>query len=249
MYITVLGSGTLQPTEKRGCPGYLVEAQGSKILLDAGSGCLRQLASIGVLANDIDFIFLSHLHPDHICDLIPVLFAKVHNSDQNNKRIRIFGPHGFKSCFSPVFDMNRKWLDHGRDDIEINEYDGTELKFPDFIISFYPVEHSENSHGIRIESNNSSFAYSGDTGYCSNLVELCKKTDLAVMECTFTDDFKIQGHLTPSEAGRAATEADVKKLLLSHIAPSSNEDVILMECMRRFDGDVSLAEELKRYTV
>jgi len=90
--LTILGSGTLQPTPERGCSGYLLNIEGQNILLDAGSGVLRQLSHMHIQAQDIDHIFFTHFHIDHTADLVPLLFAKRHTSDKKTRDISIYGP-------------------------------------------------------------------------------------------------------------------------------------------------------------
>ena len=56
------------------------------------------------------------------------------------------------------------------------------------------------------DSNGKSIVYSGDTDYCPELIELADNCDLLILECSFPDDMKVEGHLTPSEAGKIAAE-------------------------------------------
>jgi ribonuclease BN (tRNA processing enzyme) len=62
-------------------------------------------------------------------------------------------------------------------------------------------------------------AISGDTDYCRNLVELASEVDLLVLECSFPDEKKVEGHLIPSLVGRIGLESRCKKLLLTHFYP------------------------------
>ena len=75
MRLTILGSGTLVPVANRCNPGYLLDIANDTILLDSGSGTLRQISSAGRSIWDINQIFYSHLHIDHTNELIPLLFA------------------------------------------------------------------------------------------------------------------------------------------------------------------------------
>ena len=69
----VLGCAPAGGNPGEACSGYLVTAGGSRILLDCGPGVVSLL-----LARDaapLDAIVLSHLHFDHVADLIPLAFA------------------------------------------------------------------------------------------------------------------------------------------------------------------------------
>ena len=52
------------------CSGYLVEDEGIRVLLDCGSGVLGKLRAVVDYA-DVDAVVVSHLHADHILDLVP----------------------------------------------------------------------------------------------------------------------------------------------------------------------------------
>jgi len=249
MRITVLGAGTLQPTSERGCPGYLVEIGNKKILLDAGSGTLRQLARCRYRAGEIDYIFFTHLHPDHTGDMIPLLFAKKYDDSVNPNDILIYGPSGFKAHFDALYDIYREWISSERYSIQIQEYNTGRLEFPGWHITAFPVEHTDNSFGFKVAEHNTIFAYSGDTGFCPGLINLCEDADLAVIECSFPDELKVKGHLSPSEAGRAAQSAHVKRLILTHMYPIVNEREIIAACSAHFSGEVACAEELRTITI
>src|SRR3989454_10153194 len=71
MKLTVLGKWSPYPPAGGACPGYLVEADGVRILLDCGSGVVSSLHRFGT-AFDLTAIVISHLHPDHFTDIYPL---------------------------------------------------------------------------------------------------------------------------------------------------------------------------------
>ena len=75
MKLTILGSGTTVPSTKRSAPAYLLEAAGKKILLDSGEGTKRRLAEAGVNPVDLDYIFYTHTHVDHVSELPAILWG------------------------------------------------------------------------------------------------------------------------------------------------------------------------------
>ena len=250
MRLTVLGSGTFQPTPERGCSGYLIEIGDEKILLDAGSGILRQLSKINVSAEDIDIIVFTHLHIDHTGDLAPLLFAKHHIIKSNKKDLLLFGPPGFQKFFSQLNAIYNKSIQAEDYVLTIQECTENGFNFKDFSIAFLPVMHTDNSYGIRIEDTNGrTLAYSGDTDYCDNLIALCRKSDIAIIECSFQDDQKFPGHMTPSEVGKAAHLAECKRILLTHIYPVADVEKLLSSCSIYYHGTIEIAEELKTITI
>jgi len=64
--VTQLGTGAPPPVMNRFGPSILVEPGGQKFLFDAGRGALQRLAQAGVRWQDVDGVFLTHLHSDHV---------------------------------------------------------------------------------------------------------------------------------------------------------------------------------------
>jgi len=81
--------------------------------------------------------------------------------------------------------------------------------------------------------------YSGDTRPCKNILNLAKDANLLIYEATFSDEYKETAnenmHSTPSQGAKIAKEANVKKLILTHISPRfDNMDVFLKEAKKIF---------------
>ncbi len=110
MRITTLGTGGPRPDPTRQGPATLVEAAGLNLLFDAGRGVATQLVRAGVDVVDLDAIFITHHHFDHIGGLGDLLMAMWNNG--RTEPLRIFGPPGtmgiVDSLFSEVYarDIN-----------------------------------------------------------------------------------------------------------------------------------------------
>jgi ribonuclease Z len=63
--VTLLGTGCPPPVMDRFGPSILVEAGGGKFVFDAGRGAMQRLAQLRVRWQDVDGLFLTHLHSDH----------------------------------------------------------------------------------------------------------------------------------------------------------------------------------------
>src|SRR6478672_6072175 len=64
--VTLLGTGSPAPVMNRFGPSILVEAGAHKFVFDAGRGALQRLAQLKVSWRDVDAVFLTHLHSDHV---------------------------------------------------------------------------------------------------------------------------------------------------------------------------------------
>jgi len=94
-------------------------------------------------------------------------------------------------------------------------------------------------------------AFVMDTGLCDAAVELAADADLLVIESTFLSDEEElaawAGHLTAAQAGRIATAARVRKLVLTHFSQRYQEaSAFGEEASKHFGGEIVVASELDR---
>ena len=125
-----------------------------------------------------------------------------------------------------------------------------EIAFSDFRLQGFHLEHSDHSIGFRVMTpGGKAVSYSGDTDYCPNLILLARATDLLILECSFPDGSKVEGHLTPSLAGRVAREARCKRLLLTHFYPPCDDYDVKRAVESQYSGEVIVAEDLMKLVV
>jgi ribonuclease BN (tRNA processing enzyme) len=141
-----------------------------------------------------------------------------------------------------------KWLDIPSEMMAIEELDiqKPEKRTYDHIkITSQPLYHTPNSLAYRVEGpSGESFVYSGDTGFCDEIVDLARGSDLLILECSFPEGEEVEGHLTPSLAGRIASLAQAKRLLLNHFYPDVLKADIAGECRRTYNGELILGWDL-----
>ncbi len=248
--IVILGSGTGVPTLRRGSPGLLLISESSNTLIDSGSGTLRRMLETGMNYQDLDLLLYTHTHPDHVSDLVPILFACKYTDSPRQKDLQCIGGPGFKSYFDQVKKIHGRWIEPESYRLTVDEVAQQPFSFRDLRISAKPMAHLPESVGYRIDfRDEKSLAISGDTDYCKNIVDLGFEVDFLVLECSFPDGKKIEGHLTPSLAGKIATEARCKRLLLTHLYPVCDQHNILDQCRRSFQGETILGEDFMRIRI
>lgn len=242
MKLIILGSGTCVPSLKRSAPGYYLEAESRKILIDCGSGTLLQLEKLGKSYKDIDAVFITHPHPDHIAGLMPLIHALLATPlFKREKTLSLIGPKGFKEFYqkSIASIMGRPKTFS----IQIIEIEN-KMDYPPFHVLAAKTIHSENSIAFRFEYKNKSIVFTGDADYDNGIIELSKNSDILIADCSFPESMKVSGHMTPQECGLVAKKAGVKKLVLSHLHTLPFPDECrLEECRQVFKGDVILAED------
>jgi len=258
----VLGSGTSAPQLNKNMSGYLLDFNGNKILFDSGPGTIRQLLKIGVNLQEIDHIFYTHFHNDHISDLPAIIWSNNYGL-LRKKTLNFYGPKGFKEYYKILiknilrpkklnYKINVKELWNNsiikiyikNNSIIKNEKNNNEIK-----IKSIKSKHTNTSVSYRIENNNKSIVYSGDTDYSQNIIKLSKNADLLILECSRPDNKKVKGHLTPSLCGKIATKAKVKKLILTHLTPECDNIDIKEQCKKEFNGNIVLAKDFMKMKV
>ena len=244
MQLTVVGCSGSFPGPDSPASCYLVEHDGSKILLDLGSGALGPLARYTDLY-DIDAVVISHLHVDHFIDLCSYHVARKYHPD---------GPVGAVPVYAPVGAAKRVADAYGLAGIRplAAELDFRELtsefEIGPFRVTTSVGRHPVESHALRVAVGDRSLTYSGDTGPCEELVSLAKGTNLALFEASFvsTVDNPPDLHLTAAEAGDHATRADAESLLVTHLVPWNSIDQTRAEAQAAFDGVEIAAPGLTR---
>jgi ribonuclease BN (tRNA processing enzyme) len=246
----IIGSGTGVPTLRRGSPGHLLLSGGSKVLIDSGSGTLRRMLEVGITYRDVDILLYTHIHPDHVSDLVSLLFACRYSDLPREKDLLCIGGTGFRHYFDQIQGIYGRWIEPQSYHLTVKEISDRPVLFRDLKILAKPMAHMPESVGFRIELNDgNSVAISGDTDYCTNSVDLASEVDLLVLECSFPDETKVTGHLTPSLAGRIGSESRCKRLLLTHLYPICDKVDILEQCSRVFKGELIQGEDLMRIEI
>ena len=208
------------------------------------------MARLGLDFRQVDYLCLTHFHPDHVSDLVPFLFALNYTVDFTRLLpLHIIGPHGLENFYTQMRKIFGQWIAAQTYYLYLHQAKEDRMEFPDFSIETLPMLHSDSSIGFRVEAEGKSIVYSGDTDYCENIVRLGGNADLLILECSFPDERKTKGHLTPSLAGRIAREASCKKLLLTHFYPVFQGHDILQESQKEFSGEILLAEDGMKITI
>ncbi len=251
MEITVLGSGTAIPDGERGSPGLAVSTPGSLLFLDLGSGSLGRAAAFGIDVGEVDAVLLTHLHPDHTGDLVPLLFAFRNPEWPRNKELDLVGPVGMEVFVQGLEAVYGEWIEARGYVRRVRELEaGTPFDVAGLRVRTGPVLHGPPAVAYEItDREGRRVVYSGDTAYCRDLAAFARGADLLILECSFPEGEGRPGHLTPSVAGQLAGEAACRRLLLTHFYPACKGRDLLEPCRRAFGGEITLARDGLRIEV
>jgi len=208
------------------------------------------MLEVGVTYRDPDLLLYTHIHPDHVSDLVPIIFASKYADQPREKELLCLGGPGFKSYFEKLRNLYGSWIEPHSYPLTVKEISQETLIYRDVRILSSPMAHIPESVGYRIEfKDGRSIAISGDTDYCQSVIDLAFEVDLLVLECSFPDNKKVEGHLTPSLAGRIGMESRCKKLLLIHLYPVCDQFDIPNQCRQVYPGEIILGEDLMRIRI
>jgi|GEM_PF-23758 len=249
--MTVLGSGTAVPHPSRFGPGYALRIHDRYILFDPSAGTLHRAVRKGMELKELSHVFFTHLHPDHTGDLVPVLFALKNPELDPSIFLEIIGPPGFREFYYQLKNTYGQWIEAPPERSRIHDITRYPLDQKGWNIRWEKLAHTENSIGYRVcqESTGRVWAYSGDTDYCEGIIRLVQHADVAVLECSFPDQCKSTGHLTPSLAGKIAREGNVRHLVLSHLYPACDGEDIVAQCRNVYEGPLTVAYDYLRMRI
>ena len=244
MKLTVIGcSGSFAgPASSASC--YLLEGDHEgrtwRVLLDLGSGALGSLQRF-VDPRTLDAVLFSHLHPDHYFDISGLYVMWKYHPGGPRSPIPIWGPKGIARQTARAYGLRKE---PGMSaEFTFHEYDDRVIRIGPFSVTAIRVAHPVTAYGLRVESEGSVLAYSGDTGPCQGLVDLATGADLLIAESAFVEgeDNPADLHLTGRQAGAAAAEAGTRRLVLTHIPAWHDPEVCLAEAREVFAGPLELA--------
>ena len=208
------------------------------------------MLEVGITYQDIDVLLYTHIHPDHVSDLVHILFACKYADLPREKELFCIGGPGFRSYFEKLKNLYGPWIEPKSYRLTVKEISEEPLFCRDLRILSKPMAHISESVGYRIEFKDERLiAISGDTDYCQNIIDLGSEVDLLILECSFPDGKKVEGHLTPSLAGRIALESHCRRLLLTHLYPVCDRFDVVGQCKKIFQGEISLGEDLTRIKI
>jgi ribonuclease BN (tRNA processing enzyme) len=252
MKLTILGSGTAAPTLNRNTSGYLIEAGNQKLLFDSGPGTIIQLLKCGFDIMSIDHIFYTHTHNDHINDL-PALLWSYNYGKFRRKTLCLYGPKNFTRYYKLLlkllgkkkfkFKVKIKEMPNNNT-VKIALHKKIGKQNQNVTIKSIKSNHTKASVSYLIEQNGKSIVYSGDTGYSPEIIEISRNVDILLLECSFPDDKKVDGHLTPKYCGIIAQKSGAKSLILTHLYPPCDSTDILKQCRNEFNGKIQIAKDL-----
>ena len=285
MRITLLGTGTPAPSLARQSSGYLVEIGDDLIVLDHGPGAHHRLLESEHRATDVTHAFFSHLHYDHCLDYPRLVLQRWDLGAGRIPELEVYGPKpigrmseqlfGSDGVFAPdiqariahqssldVFQARGGTPPRQRPVLRVREIGaGDVVSGTTWTVTVGHASHVQpflECLAFRLDTDDGSVCYTGDSGACDEIVALARGCDVLIhMNHYFSGR-------EPSAAYRAAcgnhrdnasiaTRAGVKTLVLTHLPAELDQPDVREQAMdeirQEFEGRVIWGEDLMVLTV
>ena len=270
MKVTLLGTGSPRPSIDRYGPAVLVEVGGKKLLFDAGRGVVQRLRMLDVPISEIQQVFITHLHSDHISALDDVwLTGWIY---QRKKPLNVYGPDGIQSFVKNMqetyeFDANLRHQHAGLDPnagkmVATNIKPGVifsenGVKVTAFLVDHKPVD---PAYGFRIDFGKRSVVISGDTTYSQSLVDHALGIDLLVHEIIAIKNEildknprlqKIERyHTDPEQLIKVLNAVKPRVAVMTHvIVVGISEDDVVEQINNSYKGEIYMGEDLMSFEI
>ncbi|HEY5665741.1 MAG TPA: MBL fold metallo-hydrolase [Gammaproteobacteria bacterium] len=265
MRVTLLGTGRPTPLHDRFEAATLVEAGETTLLFDAGRGASIRIWQLGMPLSEVDGVFITHFHHDHISGLadlwltgwLPPAFGR------RTWPLAIWGPEGMsditdglKAAYKRDIDIRvpDENLPREAADFDVTEFseDGIVYDQNGVTVRAFAVDHGElikPAVGYRIDYAGRSVLISGDTRYDENIARMGEGVDVLIHEVVtgrpelyeqYPELIRIRDHhTTPEEVGRIFSMAEPRLAVYTHLVNLSAPGIPVV-------GNEELVEETRR---
>ena len=225
MRVIACGTGMPQPRLKQAAACLLVElGNGDKFIFDMGEGSYERITALGIPMDQLDKVFLGHLHLDHAGDFPAFWMTRAINAGR--KPIRLWGPEGVREEWGTkawVDNLHKAWgwevasrgsaTDPRGAQVDVTEFDWKAVNAViydenDVVIRTIPAIHVDQSASFILEWNGLSLAFSSDTFPNKWWIEHTKGVDFSMHETVLPPELWVERYsMEPTAAVYAGTQA------------------------------------------
>lgn len=205
MNLHVLGCHGPFPPAGGATSGYLLEKDGSALLLDCGSGVMGRLMKLYDPAA-LSCVLLSHLHFDHASDLLVMRYYL----EIRKKTLDVYVPSEDESPFRALLTAPA---------FRVIPYPEGEFSVMGLTVSAMPVRHPVPCRALRLKDGEKTFVFTGDTNDCPGLDAFARGADVLLADAAFLEAewADTKPHMSAAGAARLARDAEAKALYLTHL--------------------------------
>jgi ribonuclease BN (tRNA processing enzyme) len=249
LQLDVLGAGPAY-TDRADASGaaYLLRHGSTAILLDLGQGSFPRLAG-AIEPSSLDGVLVSHLHPDHFVDLVP-LRHYLRWEFQPGRHVRVIAPAGLAARLDALHDAPG----FTEAALDVEDVSAGIRAIGDLTIEARRVTHTEDSYAYRVaraDGSGPALVYTGDCGRAEDLDALIRPGDTLLSEVSFGAGPVRPGatHLDGPAVGALAARAGVGSVLLTHLQMGYDEAATIDAVLDAYAGPVALVSPGERFAI
>ena len=260
MRLTVVGCAGSFPNATSAASSYLLEAEDAertwRVVLDLGNGASGPLHRF-CDPREIDALAISHLHSDHVADVVVLNVFLRYHPEGTCEPIRLLAPEGTPERLAQIAGSDPATDTSAQFDFTAWA-DRAAVTVGPFEIEPVRVNHPIEAYGVRVTGPSESggravLSYTGDTDDCPALDDLDREPDLLLREAAFLEggpSDEVRGvHLTGLRAGQVAARAGAKRLVLTHLAMWNDPERSLAEARSAYAGPIDVAASGSVFTI
>lgn len=245
--VVVLGGSGTFPAPGAACSGYLFRSGATTIWVDMGPGTFANLQR-HIDPAQVNAILLSHLHLDHCADFFPYTYWKRFGPGKAAPPMDVYAPAGAPKLLGqfaggdPTFEGQ----------INFKEINATLIEtIGDFELRFCRTRHPVETYAIRALANSQTVVYTADTGPSRPVTDFVWGANLLIAEASVQETSKSMAdlHMSATEAGQMAAQAQVTQLALTHIVPGLDPKVSIEMAAREYRGEIHTTSDNLRIIV
>jgi ribonuclease Z len=215
MKLHVLGAGQPTPAKERFGTSFVLELGDEYLMFDCGPAATHKLVKTGIQPTEVDYLFITHHHFDHVADYPCFLLTRWDQGAGKARQLQVYGPPptawvtdrliGEEGAFSPdwkarvghpvsqeVYQKRGGTLPRSKPSVDVRDVDGgVILDNKRWKVTAAPAQHVEpwlKSLAYRVESDEGSIVFAVDTARCESVENLARNSDILVISCPWHEE-------------------------------------------------------------